>query len=156
MSRSDHTFNGFFDKEFPAPNDIRSVFHWVTQWDKGPWECSLGWRFTSGVPYSSIDNFEIDIDPGELDLVPTMNASFNNERLSSQHQLDASVVYNITSANEKWKTVLGVSFYNIYNRTNLYNRSLYIDDRPMEDPVLIYTDKADVRFMPNVVVRMEW
>ena len=159
LSRSDHFFDEFFDTEFSAPNDIRSVFHWVTQWNKGPWECSLGWRLTSGSPYSLLENFEIDMNnQGDLHLDYLVDDSFNTERLPSQHQLDASVVYNIVPANKKWKTVIGLSLYNIYNQTNIYNRSLFINTPPMQmaPPRLIYTDKGDVRFTPNVVLRVEW
>ena len=168
LSRSDHYFKDFFessidnfsDSEFSAPNDIRSVFHWVTQYRKGPWEYSLGWKLTSGSPYSLKENFVIHINPpgmiGPKESIRPIVNNFNSERLPSQHQLDASVVYNIAPANKKWKTVLGLSLYNIYNQTNIYNRSLFLDNRPMEPLSIIYTDKADVRFTPNVVVRVNW
>ena len=128
--------------------------HLVTQWNQGPWECSLGWKLTSGSPYSLLENFEIDEDMGDVELDPLVDDSFNTERLQSLHQVDASVVYNIIPTNRKWKTVVGLSIYNIYNRTNIYNRSLFIEDPsvPMAPDQLIYTDKRDLRFTPNVVV----
>ena len=161
LSKTEYRFPTFFDTEFPAPNDQRQVLSWVNLLSLGKWEFSLGWKIASGKPYSSLANYEIRIAPpgsnGTRESIHPLVNAFNSEQLPAEHQLDASVLYTIWPKKEaQWKGVVGLSLYNVYHQRNIYNRAFYINNRPNEPARLEYTDKVNLGFTPNMVVRFEW
>lgn len=162
FARSDYQFNSFFDKNFPSPVDQRHVLQLANTWQMGAFDFSLGWKISSGQPYSLIENFEVveremNMGTGPNLSIRSLNNEFNSGNLPFNHQLDASVVYNLIPKNhDKWNAVFGLSLYNIYNQKNINNRSFFITNSPNTSPQLNYLEQVNLGFTPNIVVRFEW
>ncbi|MFT5763811.1 MAG: hypothetical protein ACI8VT_002247 [Saprospiraceae bacterium] len=161
LGKIDYHFPTFFDENFAGPNDQRHSFDWANKLAIGNFEYSLGWKMTSGSPYSLLSNYEIrmaapnSMGPKES-IYPVVN-EFNSEQLPLQHQLDASVLYNFYPKKKgQWKGVAGISLYNIYHQRNIYSRDFYIKDGRNESAKLKYTDKVNMGFTANFVLRVEW
>lgn len=161
LSRSDHSFDTFFDREFPASIDQRQVLSFANLWTFGNFDCSLGWRLSSGKPFSLRRNYDVRIinepnSPDEEVIRPLVN-EFNTERLPFEHQMDASVTYTLRPKNvAKWKAVFGLSFFNIYHQRNIFKRSFFIQNLPDQEPRIKFRDQINVGFTPNIVARLEW
>ena len=159
LSKVKHEFPTFFDKEFDASNDQPHNFHWVNLLVHKNFEFSLGWKFASGTPYSLKENYMIEIQQGMMGPIENIRPlvkEYNSERLPARHQLDASILYNFYPRKSKnWKGKVGLSFFNIYNRKNTYNRGFFMDIRPNVPPGLEYTDQLELGFTPNFVLRFE-
>ncbi|MFK7809930.1 MAG: hypothetical protein AB8F74_19150 [Saprospiraceae bacterium] len=160
LSKNVFDFPDFFDTRFAAPMDQRHIFNWSNSYSIDQWEFSLGWRISSGRPYSSIEHFEIvenelgSAGPKEL-ISPVVN-EFNSEQLPATHQLDAAIKYAfLPKTNKSWKGILGLSLLNIYNQRNVYNRELTIRKKPGQVPRLEYTDRVTLGFTPNLFFRVE-
>lgn len=159
LSNVSYEFDSFFDQEFNAAIDQPHNFHWVNLWTYKKLEFSLGWKIVSGTPYSLKENFRIQIDQGmngpKERIVPIIE-EYNSERLPARHQLDASILYKFSSTgSNSWNGKIGVSFFNIYNQSNIYNRGFFMDIRPNILPRLEYTDQLELGFTPNFVFRIE-
>ena len=155
----EHQFDTFLDKNFLSSYDQTFVLSWVNMLKYKNWEFSLGWKYSSGTPYSQRQNFRIETNGMGSDSESNIEAvinEFNSGRLEPLHHLDASFLYSFTSKKERWKGVVGMSLFNIYNQKNTYQRGLYIDDPLNAAAELKYLDKVDIGFMPNFVVRVEW
>ena len=159
LSKVNHQFDTFFDTDFDAPNDQPHHFNWVNAWNFKNIELSLGWKISSGTPYSLLENFRIQTNGGMMERrnIQPVIKEFNGERLPAIHQLDASVLYHFYPKKKgKWKGEIGLSLFNIYNQANRYQRGFFMDFRPNEDPQLAYTDKLDLGFTPNFMLRWSW
>ncbi len=167
ISKTDYHFVNFFDSDFASPNDQRHVFHWVNLWKRGQWQASLGWKIASGRPFSEKDFYEvfeqntmganIEVIRPLKNIVDTEPNIFNSRRLSSHHQLDASIAYSIIPKNEKYgKGLIGFSLFNAYNQTNLYEKSFLIDVNGNEASELRYSNKIDMGITPNLSLKWEW
>lgn len=160
-AKSNYLFPTFFDTNFPGPNDQRHILNWVNMWEIGKVECSLGWKLTSGRPYSLIDNFEVRLNPpggmGPRETIQPLIKEYNSGRLPVQHQLDASVLYNYYPKNKNsWKGVVGLSLFNIYHQRNILSRDFYIRNAPNLPALLEYTNRVNTGFTANFVIRVEW
>lgn len=153
LSKVDYDFNRFSRRTFPASYDQRHFLQWANLFKIHNFELSLGWKLASGKPYTLITGHQ-----------PSMNMNngpraiygdFNAERLPLQHHLDASIAYHFKTKSA-WKGVLGLSFFNIYNQKNIYNRTYSLNHEDPQAPVIEVRDKETLGFMPNAVFRMEW
>ncbi len=156
LSKADFEFPTFFDQDFPAPYDQRHTFNWANLLTFGDLELSLGWKFSSGNPYSLMDRFFIDTDPMDRPILRPVYEEFYSRRLQAQHQVNASVLYHIRPERKDWKGVIGLSILNVFQRENIYKREYYID-RPLNQPASIkFVDHTNLGFTPNMVLRFEW
>ena len=157
LSQVDYEFVTFFDPEFAAPYDQRHSLSWANLFDFGSLECSLGWKLSSGKPFSVLDRFEIVKGAMGKDVVHPFYQAYNDHTLPMQHHLDASVLYKLQdSKNGKWRGVIGLSLFNIYQQENIFNREYFVDLRRNESPKIERVDKRSLGFTPNAVIRLEW
>ena len=157
LSKADYRFDTFFDAEFPAPYDQRHVFNWANIFSVGQFEISLGLEIATGRPYNLLNKFEVFTNPtGRLAAHPVVS-EYYTENLPLQHHLDASFLYKIEpKGKQKFRTLIGLSFYNIYGQKNIYSREYFVDIRPDVTPHISFSDKAGLGFTPNAVLRFEW
>ncbi|MEM1321191.1 MAG: carboxypeptidase-like regulatory domain-containing protein [Bacteroidota bacterium] len=157
LSEANYFFESFIDPEFAAPFDQRHLLSWVNLWKYKDFEFSLGLTLQSGKPYSVMDRIDVRQDPMGRRTAHAIYDDYNDTRLPLQHFLNASVLYNFYPKNgDKWKGVLGLSFYNIYNTTNVYSRDYYIAGRRNQPFRIDSFDKVGLGFTPNAVIRIEW
>lgn len=127
---------------FPSGADIRH--HFTMAFNK-KWKRFLvtaGWFWHSGKPYSVIDN--------DGDIV-----SYNTKRLPDYHRLDVSAVYQFETARGNHLKV-GVSVYNLYNRSSLLSKELerqYGNLADFSNPRYAGREFYTLGIMPNVFVR---
>ena len=160
ISKTDYKFPSFFDKDFPSPIDQRHTFHWVNAFHFGNFQCSIGWKLASGKPYSLIENYEIRVDQNngqpDINYISPLVDSYNSENLPFEHQLDASFSYQFQAKGSPFNSILSLSLFNIYSQRNTYNRSFFIDNKPNENASLIYLNKVNMGFTPNLSFRVNW
>ncbi len=158
LSKFEYKFPDFFDKKFPAPIDQRHILNIANLWHWKNFEFSLGWKIATGSPFSRRENFRIEqADTNEPETIKAVINQYNDVKLPLQHQLDGSILYNFLPKNTRnWKIVAGLSLFNLYHQKNIYNRDIFIDNRPDESSRLEYSSKANLGFTPNVVARVEW
>jgi hypothetical protein len=103
---------------------------------------TAGWFWHSGKPYSVIDN--------DGDIV-----SYNTKRLPDYHRLDVSAVYQFETVRGNHLKV-GVSVYNLYNRSSLLSKELerqYGNLADFSNPRYTGREYYTLGIMPNVFVR---
>jgi len=84
-------------------------------------------------------------------------SEINSARLANEHRMDATISYSILPKNNaKWRGHIGLSLFNIYNQNNVYSSTFFVKQRPGIEPELVYTNKADMGFTPNFVLRFEF
>ena len=72
------------------------------------------WRFTSGLPYSSVPDATFDSDRGQQSFA--MNSQINSLRMGTYHQLDLRVDYEFIF--NHWKLLTYIQMNHIYAREN--------------------------------------
>ncbi len=160
-SKIDYSFPQFFDRNFAPENDQPHILQWVNLWKFDKLNFSIGWKISSGVPYSQKEYFEVKtnsmngMEPSSEFIEPIIS-EFNSERLPFQHQLSASITYTLKPKRKKWNGHIGLSVFNIYDEKNIYSRSFFIDNQPNSAPDLIYNDNVDLGITPNLSLRMFW
>ncbi|WP_299883629.1 TonB-dependent receptor [uncultured Lacinutrix sp.] len=150
LMKNDYTFRAIDNGEpFPANFHIVNQFNWshTYQWNK--FDFSLGFNFRTGIPYTKAlgldDNSFIVYD------------KTNGDRLPDYHRLDFSSTYNFNiSRNEKWKGKLGLSLFNLYNKTNVLNRTYRTKLTSDGEQVLREIERKSLGITPNIVFRVNF
>ncbi|MEM9822072.1 MAG: TonB-dependent receptor, partial [Bacteroidota bacterium] len=151
-SRVWYEFETFNEQNpFPAPHDRPHTLTSVHQWTHRNWNFSVSWKYASGRVYTEANGFFLD----DEDVFPDYRYEQTNAfRLSAYHRLDASILYQFRSQKGRMEGRCGLSFLNLYNRTNYLSRqyqAFYNDDEATYK--LDILDRPMLRFTPNVVVR---
>ncbi len=158
LSSVNFEFDAFFDTEFVAPFDQRHQLKWANVLKHQDWTFSLGWQWSSGLPYSFMQSFRLlPNQSGGAPIAEPIYDAFNGERLAAIHQLDASILYTIRNKDwPDWSGVIGLALVNIYNQQNAYEREYYIENRPNAPRRIRFEDNFHLGFAPNLVFRMSW
>lgn len=158
LSEVNYEFPSFFDTNFSASFDQRHQFKWANVWQKNDWTISLGWQWSSGLPYSLMRDFRLrPNDMGELNIVEPIYTAYNDQRLVGTHQLDASFLYRIQpKKSTDWSGVLGVALINLYDQRNVYSREYFVENRPNFPRRISFEESINVGFVPNFIFRVEW
>ncbi len=160
LSRVDWTFEDKNDNKdlgtFPADHDQRHVFHWSNQLRVNNWQLAAGLRAASGLPYTEMEGFNVDSDPGEPFTYEGIFGDLNVKRLRSTFAINLSGVYRFEPKSKQWRAFAGFSVMNLLDNKNEYERN-YTVFAPINQPASInVADKSQLRFTPNVSVRFEW
>ncbi|MEM7161605.1 MAG: TonB-dependent receptor plug domain-containing protein [Bacteroidota bacterium] len=148
---TDFQFEAFDDVRFPGNNDQRHYLNISNSYKWRAFQLSLGWTFSSGLPFS--EEPEI-IDLGDDDQELLFNEQ-NNLRMDNYHRLDASLVWNFKlGVKQNVKGRLGLAFMNIYNRSNEIETIYNTDDNEDEELFVITETIIGLKRTPNFVFRM--
>lgn len=158
LSEVNYDFPSFFDPQFAAPFDQRHQLKWANVLERNAWTVSLGWQWSSGLPYSLMRDFRLRPNPSGNGVgVEPIYGAYNDQRLNSVHQLDASVMYKIKAqSSPRWTGVIGVSLINIYDQANVYEREYFVENRPNMPRRIQFEESVNLGFVPNFIFRMEW
>ena len=165
LSKVRYSFPTLFDYRFPASHDQRHVFSWSHVFSHGPWRLGLSWNYASGRPFTPLGGTEVETVREEesqetVQLLQPVLGPQNSQRLPDYHRMDFSAMYSFPQHPQAgWEMTLGVSIFNLYNRSNILSRQYFEDDIDDDEPesVEVFTlEKVLLKRTPNIVVRITW
>ncbi|MFY0601725.1 MAG: TonB-dependent receptor [Cyclobacteriaceae bacterium] len=119
-------------KAFLADHDQRHELNLFGSYRVGQFEIFSTWFFGSGKPYSELilENSPMPPDPRRRENRVTFlkQSEKNNLRLPKYHRLDLGVNYHLNLGKSALKFTASV--FNLYNRSNVYDRKLEIIEAP--------------------------
>ena len=156
LSKSDWSFPEAFsnsDAFFPAQNDVRHRFKWVTAYQTNRWLLSLGWQFNSGARFTP-SRQEIDDSTGEI---VVERDDLNSGQLPNFHRLDFSAFYQwgTTGKDRGLRGKVGVSLLNLYGRENTLGAGLENQFSDFEDDSTLLL-RNGLGFTPNLTLSIGW
>lgn len=142
-------FDVYGPDAFPASNDIRNEFKMVHNYRLGRFDFSLSWFYMTGKPYTApTGGYQVTLLDGTVQTY--LNVSEKNAlRLPAYHRLDAAVTLNIGRPG-KFNGTLGLSLFNLYNRTNVWYKNFDIVENE-----IVETDVNYLGFTPNLTVSIK-
>jgi len=134
LSTVDYNFDVFGENSFPANQDQQHEFKAVATYQVGKFNFSSTFVYGTGRPYSApVGFYEVGLLDGNTESYFQISDK-NVLRYPSYHRLDASINYNMKLGESKAK--LGLSIFNIYNRTNTwYKEYEVIENQLLETDV---------------------
>ena len=148
-------FNSLTERQFPADFNQPHTLAWTNQWTKGKLGLSLGYRYGSGLPYTTMDAFNVDSDQNQDFQYTPIYGALNGQRLTSFQELNFSAQFT-TSFLAESRLYIAFSLINILDRENVYDRLYYVDTPRNRSPFITYRDKIDFRRTPNLNIRIEF
>ncbi|MGS2725366.1 TonB-dependent receptor [Psychroserpens sp. BH13MA-6] len=138
-----YTFDTLEDIEFPSNFDITHSVTLGSTFSHKSWNISAGLNYRTGNPTSiPLDGLEIIDDDVNFDRA-------NNERLLDYLRIDASAVYKF-KINNRFKSEIGASIWNISNRENAINNYYRIN----ENNVVEKFSRNSLELTANAVFRI--
>jgi hypothetical protein len=153
VGRVRNIFPDFNDgKEFPALNDQLHEFKIIQNYAIGAWNFSCTFIFGSGKPYSEpAGQYAISLLDGR-DLSYIGVGTKNGSRLAPYHRLDLSIHHKFfVDKIGKIRGDLGVSFFNLYNRKNIW----YYEYDFTQKPAMV-TEVTYLKFTPNLSLNIDF
>jgi len=134
LSTVDYNFDVFGENSFPANQDQQHEFKAVATYQVGKFDFSSTFVYGTGRPYTAPTGFyEVGLLDGNTESYFQISDK-NVLRYPSYHRLDASINYNMKLGDSKGR--LGLSVFNIYNRTNTwYKEYEVIENQLLETDV---------------------
>ncbi|CAM1370218.1 TonB-dependent receptor [Tenacibaculum xiamenense] len=146
-ARSTYKFDGANEgRAFPSNFDITNSFQWAHNLKLGNFSLSLALLYKTGTPFSLVDSIT---NNGAI-----VVKDLNSQRLPDYHRVDFSSSYEFSfDKYKRWKGRIGVSLLNIYDRTNILDRSYRVMSNNSEFKAQT-VDNLSLGFTPNVVLRL--
>jgi ferric enterobactin receptor len=146
LSEAKREVAAFSSKPYFSDQDVRHQFKAVGSYKYKKWDLAATLIYSTGRPYTSIIGaYSVDaLDGTKRDF--TNPSDKNANRFPDYHRLDLSATYNFS---EKFN--VGLSVFNVYNRTNTWYKRFEIIN---EDNVsyLNTTNVNYLGFTPNVIL----
>lgn len=168
-SKSESNFADLSNTKFTSQLDQPHKLSINTSYSTSRFEFSLGWQYKSGLPFTPLSNEEAirveEIDDNDSDQEAEVYyeieyGNLNSKRLSNYHRMDASVWYYFSGNTRQWTGKLGLSIQNLYNRTNILNKTYFIDQDGVDDEdelVDVYAEQRQLLgFTPNITLSISF
>ena len=145
---------------YPARHDIRHRLNFVHMVSLKKWELAANFHLRSGTPYSIPGVVQAPCNGCTADSL-TWALDFeklNTARLPAVSRLDLSITY-------KWQKVknsgkIGLSIYNLYNRSNLLDKDFLLETPPPDEPQTDYKlqeiNRLAARATPSFFILLQW
>lgn len=146
---------GYFASDFDQRHSLQASLQWTSK----QVSIGLGYKLSSGLPYTPAINFKPDNNmpmPGAPTEYNINYGSPNQGRLPSLQEINLSAQYQYKAKGQKWQSYLCLSITNLLNTSNIFNRTYYVDESPTSMPKLEVLDKINLLRTPNVSIRVEW
>ncbi|MEL7120891.1 MAG: TonB-dependent receptor [Bacteroidota bacterium] len=138
-----HNIAGISDNPFYALHDTRHEINLVNTYEIGRWDFGLTWVYGSGRPYTApYGEYNLTTLDGETFSYISVGAK-NAFRLPDYHRMDLSVNYTLKLG--KASGQIGLSFFNLYNRANVWFKEFLVEEQEV-----IETDVNLIGFTPNL------
>lgn len=143
ISRNYNRFEELIDEKFPSNIDIRQFITSGINFSNSKFECSLGFNWHTGAPYTA---------PSEENPVTdgVINYQFpNGSNLENYFRADLSAKYKI-EFKQRVKAQIGISVWNFTNHKNEVNAYYLLD----ENETLIQIIQNGLGLTPNLSMRV--
>ncbi len=140
-----YTFPDFVEINFPNNINISHSLTWGFSYTRRSFKTSIGLNWHTGKPTTlpingnEVVNHEINFGPA------------NEANLASYLRMDASATYHL-SLSKKWDTYIGISLWNITNKSNILNNYYYVDSN--DQPIKV--SQKSLGFTPNFSLRLSF
>lgn len=149
LSQTLNTFPVYQEQPYLASQHVNHEFKTINFYKVGQWDFSLTWLFASGKPYTApTGSYTVELVDGTTNTFNSVSAK-NGLRLPDYHRMDIAVSYHWTNRNGATNS-LGFSFFNVYNRKNVWYKEFQI-----ASDQLIETDIHYLGFTPNVTLSLK-
>jgi hypothetical protein len=150
LSEVEHTFPDLNDGEpFAALHDQTHEFKIVSMMSLGRLNLSGTWVFATGTPYTAPESeYAITLLDGTQQSYVHVGDK-NGLRLPDYHRLDLAAHYRFPLG--RWVGDIGLSVFNLYDRTNVWYREFDLSESPM-----LITDATYLGLTPSLSVRFEF
>ncbi|MBC8374496.1 MAG: TonB-dependent receptor [FCB group bacterium] len=147
ISNVENTFPNMAEGvSFPANHDRPHELKLMGSYERGPWNFSSTFIYSSGNPYTAPESqYLLTMLDGE-DLSYIHVGEKNAYRLPDYHRLDVSLSRNFESDSYNWDA--GLSIYNLYNHDNVSFREYDLDVSP-----IIVSDVSMLGFTPTLFIK---
>jgi ferric enterobactin receptor len=149
LAQTVNTYPIYQETPFLASQNVKHEFKSINVYKRGNWDLSLTWIFASGKPYTAPTGaYTVDLLDGTSNRFYSVTAK-NGVRLPNYHRMDAAITYHWPNKNGAMNSI-GVSFFNLYNRQNVWYREFQV-----QYGELVQTDVHYMGFTPNVTASMK-
>ncbi len=144
-----HTIPGISDNPYYATNDTRHEVKLVNTYQIGKWDFGLTWVYGTGKPYTAPYG-EYDLNTLDGDTFNYISVGAKNAfRLPDYHRMDLSINYTMKLG--KANGQVGISFFNLYNRENVWYKEFLVEEQSV-----IETNVNLIGFTPNLNVSIKF
>lgn len=149
LGKVEYTFDVFNDgNPFPADQDRRHEIKTVANYRFKKWNLAATWVFASGAPYTAPENqYEIVLLDGSTRSYIHVGEK-NENRLPEYHRMDISLTREFKGNKFDWD--LGISVFNLYNRSNVWYREYVLDTSP-----IVVRDVTTLGLVPTITVGLK-
>lgn len=137
---------------FPGNFDVQHSLSWIHSYQWNNFEFSLGWSIRNGRPYTPASGITEDNGFLFIDFEET-----NSRRLNTYHRLDFSASYKFKlSKSDTWRSKIGFSLFNLYDKKNTLNRTYNIRFDDNNDFLLQEVNTISAGITPNLSFRIDF
>lgn len=135
---------------YPAAQDVRHEFKFVTLYNIGRWDFSATYVHATGRPYTApLGGYQLTlIDGTTRDYVAV--GSKNTMRLPYYQRMDASVTFELRNKNHEDIGNLGISVFNGLNRKNVWYKEFQVSEG-----TVVETDVSYLGITPNITLSLK-
>lgn len=127
----------------------------VNQYKSNQHTFGLGLKVSSGLPYSILTDFKITSMQGQALEYQGEYDGINGNRLPYNYELNFSYEYRFNII-EGMRGYISGSIRNILNQENIFERNYSVIGSESNPPEITFSDKANLKFTPNISARIEW
>ena len=155
LGEAKNHFTAYSDSYYPADQDVTNEFKAVLLYKVKRWDFSATWIYATGRPYTAPSGaYTITLLDGSTKDYFTVTDK-NGLRLPDYHRADFSVTYKLLQGKKGVKKrrelgYVGLSFFNIYNRKNVWYKQYTIVSGQ-----IIETNVNYLGFVPNIVLSLK-
>lgn len=139
-----HHFPDISPYKYHASNDVTHELKIVNIYKWRNWDFSANWLFASGKPYTAPEGlYQVTLPDGTEKTFFTISEK-NGKRLPCYHRLDVAATYSFKIM-EKVPCSVNLSFFNLYNRSNVWYKEFQTVDNEIVETNINY-----LGFTPNL------
>jgi ferric enterobactin receptor len=150
LAEARNQFDVYGTSYYPANQDVTHEGKAVGIYKYKRWDFSATWVYATGRPYTAPGgSYQIELLDGSTQDYFTVTSK-NSLRLPDYHRMDLSVNYHLQNARKNDIGYIGLSFFNVYNRTNIWYKQFYISGSEVYE-----TDVNYLGLTPNLTLSLK-
>jgi hypothetical protein len=143
-------FDVYGQSYYPAAQDVRHEFKFVTLYNVKRWDFSLTYIYATGRPYTApLGGYQLTLlDGSTRDYVAV--GPKNTNRLPYYERVDAAISFELLNKKGNNTGSIGVSVFNVLDRKNVWYKEFQVSDG-----TVIETDITYLGITPNITLTLK-